>query len=118
MCSTVSGTCRLCCGRNRSRTMRGETSEEAALRELEEELGIARFGTMILGQLSSLYVYGTNFLIEPWVAVLRGAMVFQPNPTEVQEILQVSHAHLLMPASRGQHIEQRGSLRFKAPHFD
>jgi len=96
----------------------GETSEEAALRELEEELGIARFGAMVLGQLSPLYVYGTNFLIEPWVAVLRGATVFQPNPAEVQEILQVSLAHLLMPTSRGQHIEQRGSLRFKAPHFD
>lgn len=95
----------------------GETSEEAALRELEEELGIARYSAPLLGQLSPLYLYGTNFLITPWVAVLRGAAVFQPNPGEVQEILQVPLAHLLNPANRGQHVEQRGSLRFNAPHF-
>ena len=95
----------------------GETSEETALRELEEELGIARYSAPLLGQLSALYLYGTNFLITPWVAVLRGPAVFQPNPAEVQEILQVPLSHLLNPASRSSHIEQRGSLRFSAPHF-
>jgi 8-oxo-dGTP pyrophosphatase MutT (NUDIX family) len=96
----------------------GETSEEAALRELEEELGIARAAAIILGQLSPVYVYGTNFVITPWVAALPGAAMFQPNPSEVQEILQMPLAHLLTSSSRGQHIEQRGSLRFTAPHFD
>jgi 8-oxo-dGTP pyrophosphatase MutT (NUDIX family) len=96
----------------------GETSEEAALRELEEELGIDRFGTLLLGQLSPLYVFGTNFLVTPWVAALRGTATFQPNAAEVQEILQVPVAHLMDASNRGQHIEQRGSLRFMAPHFD
>jgi 8-oxo-dGTP pyrophosphatase MutT (NUDIX family) len=95
----------------------GESSEEAALRELEEELGIARYSTLLLGQLSPLYLYGTNFLITPWVAVLRGPAAFQPNPGEVQEILQVPLTHFLNHANRGQHIEQRGSLQFAAPHF-
>lgn len=95
----------------------GESSEEAALRELEEELGIARHSSLLLGQLSQLYLYGTNFLITPWIAVLRGLAAFQPNPAEVQEILQVPLAHFLNPANRGRHIEQRGSLRFSAPHF-
>jgi 8-oxo-dGTP pyrophosphatase MutT (NUDIX family) len=95
----------------------GETSEAAALRELEEELGIGRLKSIVLGQLSPVYVYGTNFLITPWVVALRGSVIFQPNAAEVQETLQVPLAHLLNPANRGHHIEQRGMLRFMAPHF-
>ncbi len=95
----------------------GESSEEAALRELEEELGINRFRSLLLGQLSPLYLFGTNFLITPWVAAVRDAVEFHPNRAEVDEFLQVPLAHLVAPASRGQHIQQRGSLRFMAPHF-
>ena len=95
----------------------GETSEAAALRELEEELGISRSGTLLLGRLTDVYVYGTNFLITPWVAMIEATATFRPSAAEVEEILQIPIEHLLDPANRGQHIEQRGSLRFMAPHF-
>jgi 8-oxo-dGTP pyrophosphatase MutT (NUDIX family) len=95
----------------------GETSEEAALRELEEELGVARFGALLLGQLSPLYLFGTNFLISPWVAAVRGPLEFIPNPAEVQEVLQIPLSHFLEQSSHGQHIEQRRAVRFAAPHF-
>jgi 8-oxo-dGTP pyrophosphatase MutT (NUDIX family) len=95
----------------------GESSEEAALRELEEELGIDRFRSLLLGQLSPLYLFGTNFLITPWVAVVRGEVEFCPNRSEVEEFLQVPLSHLLSPTSRGEHVQQRGTLRFMAPHF-
>jgi 8-oxo-dGTP pyrophosphatase MutT (NUDIX family) len=71
----------------------GESSEEAALRELEEELGIDRFRSVLLGQLSPLYLFGTNFLITPWVAAVRTAVEFQPNRAEVDEFLQIPLAH-------------------------
>lgn len=95
----------------------GESSEEAALRELEEELGLDRFRALLLGQLSPLYVYGTNFWVTPWVAVVRDAVRFTPNPAEVAEVLEVPLGHLLDPACRGAHIEVRGTVRFRAPHF-
>jgi 8-oxo-dGTP pyrophosphatase MutT (NUDIX family) len=95
----------------------GETSEVAALRELEEELGISRSAALLLGRLTDVYVYGTNFLITPWVVAIQGTATFRPSAAEVQEILQIPLSHLLDPANRGQHIEQRGSLRFVAPHF-
>ena len=94
-----------------------ESSEDAALRELEEELGVGRMGVLVLGQLSPLYVFGSNFLITPWVAALRNHAEFRANPAEVQQVIQAPLPHLLSSASRGQHIEQRGSLRFRAPHF-
>lgn len=95
----------------------GETSEEAALRELEEELGIARFGVLLLGQLSPLYLFGTNFWITPWVAVSRSGINFTPSAAEVHEVLQVPLADLCNPASRGRHLEERGTFQFGAPHF-
>jgi 8-oxo-dGTP pyrophosphatase MutT (NUDIX family) len=95
----------------------GETSEEAALRELDEELGVPRFGVLLLGQLSSLYLFNSNFSIAPWVAAVRTAVKFQPSAAEVQEILEVPLVHFLDPLRRGLHIEERGDLRFRAPHF-
>ena len=95
----------------------GETSEEAALRELEEELGIARFGVLLLGQLSPLYLFGTNFWITPWVAVSRSGIKFTPSAAEVQEVLQVPLADLCNPAIRGRHLEERETFQFGAPHF-
>ena len=95
----------------------GETSEEAALRELEEELGIARFGVLLLGQLSPLYLFGTNFWITPWVAVSRGGIGVTPNAAEVREVLQVPLTDLCDPKIRGQHVENRGTFQFRAPHF-
>ena len=95
----------------------GETSEQAALRELEEELGIPRSAATSLGQLSSLYVFGTNFLIAPWIVALSSPVSFRPSAAEVQEVLQIPLVHLLDPKSRGQHIQRRGALQLIAPHF-
>ncbi len=95
----------------------GETSQQAALRELEEELGVARPAAELLGQLSPLYVFGTNFLITPWLAAGPTDIEFIPCTAEVEIILEVPLAHFLDPANRRQHVQQRGSLRWRHPHF-
>jgi 8-oxo-dGTP pyrophosphatase MutT (NUDIX family) len=96
----------------------GESTDDAALRELEEELGVPRFGAMLLGQLSPIFLYGTNFSISPWVAAMRGPVKFLPSAAEVDRILQAPLMHFLEPSNRGRHIERRGSICFTAPHFD
>ncbi len=95
----------------------GESSEEAALRELEEELGVPRFGVLLLGQLSPLYLFGSNFQITSWVAAVCTAVEFKPSTAEVDEVLEMPLAHLIDPANRGQHVEERGDVRLLAPHF-
>lgn len=95
----------------------GEASEEAALRELEEELGVPRYSALLLGQLSPIYVYGTNFVVTPWVASVRTDVVFAPSPTEVAAVIEVPLTQLLDPAHRGQHLQTRGTVQFRAPHF-
>ena len=94
----------------------GESSDRRRC-ELEEELGIDRFRSLLLGQLSPLYLFGTNFLITPWVAAVRDAVEFLPNREEVDEFLQVPLAHLLAPASRGEHLHQQRLAAVHGPPF-
>jgi 8-oxo-dGTP pyrophosphatase MutT (NUDIX family) len=96
----------------------GETSEEAALRELEEELGVPRMAALLLGQLTPIYVFGTNFLVTPWVAAIRKDVALQPNAAEVAAVLEVPLVHLADPINRGEHLQTRGTVSLRAPHFD
>lgn len=95
----------------------GEASGTAALRELEEELGVPGGEVRLLGQLSPLYVFVSEFQISPWVAAVAARPHFQPSPAEVGELLQVPLAHLLDPASLGSHRRRQRGIELTAPHF-
>ena len=95
----------------------GETPEAAVFRELEEELGVARQGIAVLGQLSSLYLFGSNFIVLPWVAAAQRRPEFRPSPTEVTELLEVPLAHLVDPVHTGIHSRCQRGVAITAPHF-
>ncbi len=93
----------------------GETIEAAALRELHEELGIAGDALRMLGRLSPLYVFNSNFLVTPVVAVIGDAPQFLPCPNEVAGLLTPSLDELTDPHARDTLTIQRRGLRFVAP---
>ena len=95
----------------------GETGPQAALRELEEELGAGAQGVELLGGLSPLYVYVSEFQVTPWVAVAKERPDFAPSPYEVAELLEVPLSHLLDPANRGRHSRRQRGIEYSAPHF-
>ncbi|MBL9124491.1 MAG: CoA pyrophosphatase [Planctomycetaceae bacterium] len=95
----------------------GESSQDAALRELQEELGIDSARVDVLGQLSPLYLFVSNFSVVPWVGVLDHAPDFVPNPGEVEEVLEVPVEFLLDESNRGRHTHTHRDLSFSAPHF-
>ncbi len=95
----------------------GESARDAALRELDEELGIPPRDVTIVGQLSPLYVFVSNFLVTPWVASLAARPTMRPNREEVDEVLEVPVAHLVDAANVGAHEHRHGELSFTAPHF-
>ncbi len=70
-----------------------------ALRETEEEIGVAPAHVEVLGPLPPIHTFRTNFLITPFVGVIPHPYDFRPSPFEVSEIFDVSIAHLLDPAS-------------------
>jgi 8-oxo-dGTP pyrophosphatase MutT (NUDIX family) len=95
----------------------GETSRQAALREYREELGVDSDSLEVLGQLSPLYLFASNYAITPWVAAARKPPEWSPSQREVERLLEVPLAHLLDPANTG-HVERRQrGLGFRAPCF-
>ncbi|MCC8930252.1 CoA pyrophosphatase [Rhodococcus sp. BGS-1C] len=72
----------------------GETAEEACLRELEEELGVAAEPSSILGRLDD-FLTRSGYVITPfvvWIGDSLGDVV--PSPDEVATVYEV-HAHEL-----------------------
>jgi 8-oxo-dGTP pyrophosphatase MutT (NUDIX family) len=87
----------------------GETPYVAAIRELEEELGVAATGIQPLGMLTPLYVAVSNFAVTPWVATIDAPPQITPNPAEVAAVLDPSLTHLLNPANiESAHFESHG----------
>ncbi len=95
----------------------GETADRAALRECAEELGAPTDGVTLLGQLSELYLFASNFSIVPWVGAVNARPGFEPNRQEVERLLEVPVAHLVNPANVGRYERRQRALRFSAPCF-
>ena len=96
----------------------GETHEQAALRELEEELGIGSTGIDLLGSLSGTYVFVSNFQVTPLLAVSLQRPTLHPNPAEVAEALEVPLSELADLANHGTHTINRRGFHFTAPHIN
>lgn len=95
----------------------GESSQQTALREYEEELGGPRTVIRILGEMSPIFVWVSNVVVHPHLAICSAPPAWHPNPAEVAEIVEVPLLKLFDPAARGTtQIERRG-LRFTAPNF-
>jgi 8-oxo-dGTP pyrophosphatase MutT (NUDIX family) len=94
--------------------------EDAALREAEEEVGLARQFVQVLGTLP-LYTTGTAFVVTPVVAWVRPGFTLQPNPGEVADVFEVPLSFILNPAHHRRHaLVAEGVQRewFSMPYQD
>lgn len=78
----------------------------AALRETEEEIGIAPSRVRPLGYLDPLATI-TGFRVLPVVGVIDPTAVARPDPAEVAAVFEVPLAYLLDPANR---VERRFAI--------
>jgi 8-oxo-dGTP pyrophosphatase MutT (NUDIX family) len=72
------------------------SASDAALREAEEEIGLARHIPQVVGQLPD-YVTGSGFRIKPIVALLPPELNLAINPDEVADVFEVPLAFLMNP---------------------
>jgi len=73
----------------------GESLEQTALRETEEELGVSPEDVHILGELTPLYIPPSNYCIYPFVGITDSRPEFVPSEKEVAEVIEVPLDHLL-----------------------
>lgn len=92
----------------------GESSSDAALRELAEELGIVG-RVKLLGRLPECYVFASNFVVTPWVAATAFEPTWQPHDDEVCRVVELPLAALFDSASYDHQVIERGPLLFHAP---
>jgi 8-oxo-dGTP pyrophosphatase MutT (NUDIX family) len=95
----------------------GETGQQAALREFEEELGVPSSAVELIGRLTPLYLFASNFQVTPWVGLAHDRPQFQPDRREVAELLEVPLAHLIAPANHGSHARRHHGVALAAPHI-
>ena len=68
---------------------------KTALRETEEEIGIAASSIQILKELSSVYIPPSNFNVQPFIGFLTEIPNFITEEREVEEIIEVFLSDLL-----------------------
>jgi 8-oxo-dGTP pyrophosphatase MutT (NUDIX family) len=69
--------------------------QATALREAEEELGIAPASVEVLGALSPVHTVVSAILIVPFVGALSGEPAFRPDEGEIAEVLSFPLSRLL-----------------------
>lgn len=80
-----------------------------ALREAYEEVGVHPSEVTVLGQLTPLYVFASNYLVLPTVAWVDYRPEFRPDPYEVAQLIEAPLLALLDESNRRSEIwELRG----------
>jgi 8-oxo-dGTP pyrophosphatase MutT (NUDIX family) len=95
----------------------GEAPAQTALREFEEELGASRPEIDLLGPLTPIYVFNSNFYVHPYLAICAARPDFKPNGNEVAELVEMPLRTLLSPENHSSHKILRRGVTFRAPHI-
>jgi len=72
-----------------------QTFNKTAIRETFEEIGIPEKDISILGELSTLYIPPSNFLVHTFVGFIDYYPTFHPDPAEVSEVFSIPVEELL-----------------------
>jgi 8-oxo-dGTP pyrophosphatase MutT (NUDIX family) len=84
-----------------------ESIEAAALREANEEVGVAPASVRVLGRLTPLHIPVSGYLLHPVVGLVETRPAFRREEWEVARILEVPIDLLREPASVSRHTRTR-----------
>jgi 8-oxo-dGTP pyrophosphatase MutT (NUDIX family) len=91
---------------------------QTALRETEEEIGVAATDIEILGNLSRVYIPPSNFMVQPVVGAIPYKPTFTPHSKEVDVLLPMPfEAFLTANTMQNTRVETRG-LVMHVPAFN
>lgn len=100
----------------------GETIEAAALREAEEEIGVARGSVLVLGRLTPLHIPVSSFLLHPVIGFMPERPVFNRAEWEVARIIEPTLGQLRDPGTVKREFRTRTTagqaIRIDVPFYD
>lgn len=73
---------------------------QTALRETEEEVGIAKSEINVLGPLTNLYIPVSNFVVHPYVGLVSGQPNYHLQESEVSKLFEKPVRSFLDPSAR------------------
>jgi 8-oxo-dGTP pyrophosphatase MutT (NUDIX family) len=92
---------------------------ETALREAEEEIGVDPANVDIIGYLSELYIWASNFTVQPVLGFASGKPEFEADVSEVDEIIEAELNDILDKGKiKKREIKTSLGLKIDAPYFD
>jgi 8-oxo-dGTP pyrophosphatase MutT (NUDIX family) len=80
------------------------STQDAALREAEEEIGLPRAAVDVVAELDPMQTFAGPFMIAPFVGILDAPPELTPDPHEVERVFDVAISELL---TDGVHREER-----------
>ncbi len=94
----------------------GEELSFTALREAEEEIGLARDDVELLGALTPVPTIATNYAVYPFVGIIEPGGTWTPSAFEVDEVIELSLADLRAARTR-RRLSHRG-IPFRTDVYD
>lgn len=90
-----------------------------ALRETEEEIGVATGDIKVIGTLSELYIPPSQYKILPTIGYVEKMPNFKIDPREVKELFLADIQHLTdVKFRKRKKLLVRGNYRLDTPYFD
>lgn len=71
-----------------------------ALRETHEEIGVPPSAVEITGKLTDLFIPPSNFIVSPYLGILKGKPSFVPDQAEVAQVLEFKLTDFFKPENR------------------
>ncbi len=94
----------------------GESTDQTALRELEEELGVPAAQVELLGSLTPFFVPASRFFVHPWVGWTYHA-AFCPNPSEVADLIECPLGPIVDLSALSTETRRLGGQDAEVPYF-
>ncbi len=100
----------------------GETFEQAALREAQEEIGVDPATVQVVGRLTPLHLPVSGYLLHPIVGIMAAKPVFHPAEWEVARIIEAPLMRLCDPGivkREGRSRDHNGdTIEIDVPFYD
>jgi len=96
----------------------GESVEEAALREAEEEVGLAREAVALRLRLTPLHIPVSGYVLHAVVATASSPPAVRPCADEVDRIVEIELSGLAGGSGLAVELRERDGSAIEVPYFD